>query len=215
MDLTGTLLGGAGPQAFWGFVLASVLMEITPGPNMVYLAVLTLSDGRRAGLAAVGGVALGLLLAGLASAMGVGAAVSASPLGWQILRWGGVCYLLWLAWDGWRGADEPPEHAAPGAGLARFFQRGLVTNLLNPKAFALYIAVLPGFLSPDRPVLPQAVGLSLVYVLIATLVHLTIVLAAGAARDVLANPRRMVPLRRFLSVLLAGVAVWLAVKTAA
>lgn len=209
------LLGGVEPAALWGFVLASVLMEITPGPNMAYLAILALGDGRRAGYAAVAGVALGLLVVGLASALGVGAAVAASPVAWQILRWGGVAYLLWLAWDGWRGADEASEHAAQGSSLGRFFRRGLLTNLLNPKAFALYVAVLPGFLSADHPVLPQAVGLSLVYVLIATAIHAGIVTAAGTARHALSDPQRMVRMRRILSLMLVGVAVWLAFKSAA
>ena len=92
---------------------------------------------------------------------------------------------------------------------------GFLTNLLNPKAFALYVAVLPGFLSPDHPVLPQAVGLSLVYVLIATAIHAGIVTAAGAARQALSDPRRLVSMRRILSLMLVGVAVWLAFKSAA
>lgn len=213
MDLIGAL-GGVDPAALGGFALASVLMEITPGPNMAYLAILALGDGRRAGYAAVAGVASGLLVVGLAAALGVGAAVSASPLAFQALRWGGVGYLLWLAWDGWREADEPPEHAARGSSLGRFFIRGLITNLLNPKAFAFYLAVLPGFVSLSHPVVPQAVGLSLIYVAIATAIHLGIVTAADASRRFLSDQRRRVTLRRVLSVMLAGVAVWLAVKTA-
>lgn len=213
MDL-GAAFGGVEPAALWGFALASVLMEVTPGPNMAYLAILALSDGRRAGYAAVAGVATGLLLVGLASALGVGAADSASPLTYQALRWGGFLYLLWLAWAGWSEADEAPEHAARGSSLGRFFARGLITNLLNPKAFALYVAVLPGFLSLDHPALPQAVRLSLLYVAIATAIHLAIVTAAAAARRFLSDARRRAILRRVLSVMLAGVAVWLAVKTA-
>ena len=163
MDLIQGLLGGVQPGALWGFVLASVLMEITPGPNMAYLAILALGDGRRAGYAAVAGVALGLLLVGLASALGVGAAVAASPLAWQILRWGGVAYLLWLAWDGWRGADEAPEHAAQGSSLGRFFGRGLLTNLLNPKVGAFYLAVIPQFLPEHAPHLLMGLLLALVH----------------------------------------------------
>lgn len=107
-------------------------MEIMPGPNMAYLTILARGDGRRAGYAAVAGVALGLLLVGLASAM-VGAAVAALLLAWQILRGAGVAYLLWLASDGGRGANEAPEHAARGSSLGRFFGRGLLTNLLNAR----------------------------------------------------------------------------------
>lgn len=214
MDLIAGVFAGIEPATLASFVLASMLMEITPGPNMAYLAILALSDGRRAGYAAVAGVATGLLLVGLAAALGIGAAVSASPLAYQTLRWGGVAYLLWLAWDGWTEADEASEHAAQGSSLGRFFRRGLVTNLLNPKAFAFYVAVLPGFMSLDRAPVPQAVGLSLLFVLIATTIHFGIVTAADASRRFLSDERRRVAMRRVLSVLLAFVALWLAMKTA-
>ncbi|MDP5307925.1 LysE family translocator [Paracoccus spongiarum] len=215
MDLIATIFGDLQPSLLGSFVLASVLMEITPGPNMAYLAILALSDGRGAGYAAVAGVATGLLVVGLTAALGVGAAVSASPLAYQTLRWGGVLYLLWLAWEGWRDADEASEHAAQGSSLGRFFGRGLITNLLNPKAFAFYIAVLPGFLALDRPVVPQAIGLSLLFVAIATTIHLGIVTLASASRRLLSDQRRRRAMRRVLSVLLAFVALWLAVRTAA
>lgn len=202
-------------EALAGFAFAATLMEITPGPNMGYLAIVALTDGRRAGYAAVAGVALGLTLVGLAAALGLGAAVAASPWLYQALRWGGVGYLLWLAWQGWRGADEAPEHAAHGSSLGRFFGRGLVTNLLNPKAFAFFLTMMPGFIDRAAPVAPQAVVLSLIYVAIATAVHLLIVTAADASGRLLANDRRQQAIRRVLALMLVGVAIWLAVKTAA
>ena len=138
-----------------GFMLTSALIEITPGPNMVYLAVVAATDGRRPGFAAVAGVALGLAVVGLITALGVAMAINASPVLFQTLRWAGVVYLLYLAWDGWRDAGDGVEHAALGSSLAKYFGRGLVTNLLNPKAAAFYIAVLPGFVSSGDPVLLQ------------------------------------------------------------
>lgn len=202
-------------EALAGFALAATLMEITPGPNMGYLAIVALTDGRRAGYAAVAGVALGLALVGLAAALGLGAVVTASPALYQALRWGGVGYLLWLAWQGWRGADEAPEHAAHGASLGRFLARGLVTNLLNPKAFAFFLTMMPGFIDMGAPVAPQAVALSLIYVAIATAVHLLIVTAADASGRLLASDRRQQAIRRVLALMLVGVAIWLAIKTAA
>lgn len=202
------------PGALAGFVIASLLMEITPGPNMAYLAIVALTDGRRAGYAAVAGVATGLALVGLAAALGLGALVAALPLAYHTLRWGGVAYLLWLAWQGWRDADEAPEHAAHGSSLGRFFARGLVTNLLNPKAFAFYLTMLPGFVDEGQPVAPQAITLTLIYVAVATVVHLAIVTAADGARMFLEHDTRRRFIRRTLSVLLVGVAVWLAIKTA-
>ena len=122
---------------------------------------------------------------------------------------------MWQAWDGWSEADEASEHAAQGSSVGRFFRRGLLTNLLNPKAFTLSIAVLPGFLLPDHQVLPQAFGLSLFSGLIATVIHAGIVTAAQTARHALSDPRRMVQMRHTLSLMLVGVAVWGAFKSPA
>ena len=87
---------------------------------------------------------------------------------YQMLRWAGVAYLLWLAWEGWHqsgapetaGAEDIPEDVT-------FFLRGLMTNLLNPKAALFYVAVLPGFVDETRPVIAQTVWLSVIFVLIA------------------------------------------------
>lgn len=196
-----------------GFAATSALIEITPGPNMAYLAVVAATEGRRPGYAAVAGVALGLLVVGLLAAAGLAAVIAASPVLFQTLRWGGVIYMLWLAVDGWRGASEPVGHAAPGSTLARYFRRGLVTNLLNPKAAVFYVAVLPAFVRPEGAVLAETVMLSVIYVAVATAIHFAIVTAAGAARRLLDNPRASLIVRRALALALAGVAVWFAVKT--
>jgi threonine/homoserine/homoserine lactone efflux protein len=82
------------------FALMSFVIELTPGPNMAYIAVLSAGQGRRAGYAATLGIALGLLVIGLAAAFGLAALISSSRLFYEVLRWGGVAYLLWLAWDG-------------------------------------------------------------------------------------------------------------------
>jgi threonine/homoserine/homoserine lactone efflux protein len=194
------------------FALTATAIELTPGPNMVWLAIVAATDGRRAGFAAVAGVALGLSVIGIAAAWGMAAVIAASPLAYQALRWAGVAYLLWLAWDGWRGADDPPEHAALGSTLARYFQRGLITNLLNPKAFLFYITVLPGFLSaPAR--LPDTLVLTAIYVAVATLIHAAIVTGAGTARDWLSHGTRAIMMRRALALALVGVALWVVWKT--
>ena len=201
---------GAGDLA--GFALTSALIELTPGPNMMYLALLAASEGRKVGYAAVAGVALGLGLVGLATALGVATLVLREPLAYQAVRWAGVAYLLWLAWDGWRGAGEAEQTVAPGSTLALFFRRGLITNLLNPKAAAFYVAVLPGFL-PAGAGPAEAVTLSAVYVAVATAIHLGIVTASGAARAFLQDEARATVVRRGLAVGLLGVAVWVVIKT--
>ena len=78
--------------------LTCFVIEVTPGPNMAYLAVLSAVKGRRAGYAATAGIALGLMIVGFATALGLAALISNSYLGYEVLRWGGVAYLFWLAW---------------------------------------------------------------------------------------------------------------------
>lgn len=196
------------------FAATCCVIELTPGPNMAYLAVLSTSKGRRAGLAATLGVALGLSLLGLAAAVGLTAIIAASRWLYEALRWGGSLYLLWLAWEGWRGEDETSSGNADLKGHgSKFFVRGLVTNLLNPKAGLFYVAVLPTFVDEMSPLVGQAVTLSAIYVAVATAIHSAIVLLADAARPWLEDGRCNAIVRRTLSVMLVGIAIWLFVAT--
>ena len=97
---------------------------------------------------------------------------------------------------------------------SRHFVRGLVTNLLNPKAALFYVTVLPEFLDTSKPLLGQTLVLSAVYVAVATLVHGAIVVLAGSLRPFLTDPRKEMIVRRTLSLLLALVALWFAWSTA-
>ncbi len=180
---------------------------------MAYLAALTMAEGRGAGLRAVAGVALGLALIGAAAAFGLTEVLTRSPIAWHALRWAGVAYLLWLAWEGWHGGGETSPGTARGGDL-RHFGRGLTTNLLNPKAALFYVALLPKFISPDAPALPQALALTALSVAVATTIHLAIVLLAAQAHRILNSPAQARTVRRLLALALVGVAVWFAASTA-
>src|SRR6185437_14167737 len=157
-------------SSLFAFALTSALIELTPGPNMGYLAVLAASAGRRAGLAATAGVAAGLLSAGIASSLGLVAIVATSSLLYEILRWGGAFYLLWLAWEGWRDAPGDAGKPVDMRSHKAFFLRGFITNLLNPKAGIFYLSVFPAFIDESRPLLAQTAILLVVYVTIATVI---------------------------------------------
>jgi threonine/homoserine/homoserine lactone efflux protein len=203
-------------QGFWdslpentaAFLLASLFLELTPGPNMTWLALLSASHGRKAGFQAVGGVGLGLALIGLVAAFGMAAIISETPWIYEGLRWGGILFLLYLAYDGWRGEAGDGEQPAD----LRHFWRGLMANLLNPKAAVFYIAVLPGFVGPQAG-LGDTLILTGFYVAIATAIHGGIVLLAGLAQPILKDPVREQWSRRIFSVLLALVALWFAWST--
>ncbi len=196
------------------FIATVLVIEATPGPNMGWLAIVSASEGRKSGLAAVAGVGLGLLLIGLAAAAGLGALVLASPLLFQGLRFAGAAYLLWLAYNAWRDAGEPSPkaHGGEALNLGKHFRRGLIVNLLNPKAAVFYVAILPGFTDTAAPVAPQVFTLTLVYVALATLVHAGLVMFAANASAFLEDPVRMRRTRRALAVLIAVIAVWFLVS---
>ncbi len=194
------------------FAGTSLLIELTPGPNMAYLAMIAATEGRKPGFAAVAGVALGLAIFGVAAAVGLAALIAGSSMIYQVLRWCGVAYLLWLAWGTWRGDEAAEDADASGASMGTYFRRGLVTNLLNPKAAVFYVTVLPGFLSADAGI-SDTLALSAVYVGVATLVHAGLVAAAGTAQSWLGDQHRVVVVRRGMALGLVAVAMWLLWKT--
>ncbi len=195
------------------FVLTSFAIELTPGPNMAYLAVLSVDRGRAAGLAAVAGVALGLLVLGLLAGFGLGGIISETRWLYETLRWGGVAYLVWLAWDSYRDAQRPVEERPEGENLAGFFRRGLVTNLLNPKAAMFYVTVLPNFVYGSAPAGQQSLVLTLAYVAVAAVIHVGIAVAGGSLQPLLTSSRWRGRLGIFFAIVLVSVAIWLAATT--
>lgn len=210
------MAGMDGVNPLFAFALTSLIIEITPGPNMTYLAALSLSSGVRTGFAAVAGIAIGLATYGVIAALGLAAVIDGSPLLYGLLRWGGVAYLLWLAWEAWSSERETAPEATDGPhGEPRLaFRRGLITNLLNPKAAVFYVAVLPEFIQPDGgSVTSQTLALSLIYVAVATAIHCCIVALAGMLQSKFATPESRRTVRRLLALALVAIAIWFALTT--
>ncbi len=196
-------------QTVLSFLVTALILELTPGPNMAWLALLSATAGRGAGLAAVAGITLGLAVQALLTALGVAAAIAAWPWLYQVLHLAGVGYLLWLGWESWRDAGTPAHHL-PGGGETGTdgFRRGLISNILNPKAAVFFVTVLPGFLRPGDGT-AETLTLSALYLAVATLVHGGLVAAAGGAQGLLADPAVSVRMHRVQAFAMAGVALWL------
>lgn len=191
------------------FAVTSTIIEVTPGPNMAYLAVLALSAGRRAGLVAVAGIALGLLCIGVAASAGLATVLSNSRIAYESLRWGGAIYLLWLAWEGWRDAPQDGFDSTEKRTPAKFFIKGLITNLLNPKAAIFYVMVFPSFIDDRQPLPGQTAILLGIYVTIASAIHVSVVMLADwVGAFTIQASRGATLLRKFLAILLALIAVW-------
>lgn len=191
-----------------GFAFAVLLVEITPGPNMAWLVSLTLAEGRRAGLMATAGVAIGLALNAALSSLGLSALLVNFP---TIGTWVGVgagLMMLWLAWRGWQATTDSSSAAVAGQTPHHVLWAVVAINLLNAKAALFFLTVVPRFLSgPDAP-LREILLLGVISVCVATAVHLALVFGAGRLRHVLTRPDRMQPVRRALALGMVGVAGW-------
>jgi threonine/homoserine/homoserine lactone efflux protein len=193
------------------FVLTSLIIEMTPGPNMAYLAVVSASRGRLAGFAAVLDVALGLAFLGIAVGLGGGSLVLSNRVIYESLRWAGVLYLCWLAFDSWREARQPIATVPVSRSYFIHFRRGFVANLLNPKAALFFIAVLPEFILGPASANELAILVS-IYVGVATLVHGLIVVLASGLQAFLAAPQRREIAGNIFAILLLAIAIWLFVS---
>lgn len=198
---------GIDPAVVPAFILAMALVELTPGPNLAYLALLSAGRGWRAGLQAVAGITVGLSAYLLITLFGLTRTPLHSATGLNLLRWAGIAYLLWLAWDSVRGSADFRPGPIPAHGL---FVRGLLANLLNAKAAIFYLALLPTFINPAAgPVGVQILIFGAGHILISLMVHsATVFGAAGLASGL--GPRSAGALRLALAGGLVAAALWLA-----
>ncbi len=190
----------------WSFLVTSILIELTPGPNMTWLAVLGAARGRKIALAAVAGICLGLSIAGLVAGVGITAILTQWPVLFQALRWVGTFYLFYLAWEAWTTADGHDKPAA--SGIAKAFRQGLISNVLNPKAYLFYAAMLPQFITGSMSVSVEVSMLTAIYVAVATVIHSGIAVLSGSLASFLETSPKAVTIRKTLAVLIAIAAIW-------
>lgn len=138
---------GLDPASVAAFLGAGVLLNLTPGADVMFATASGLSGGKRNGAAAALGVSFGALVHTVLAALGLSALLMASPLAYDAVRWAGAAYLLFLAVKAWRAG--PPEARRGAAQLRRAVGRGFLTNVLNPKTALFIFALLPQFTAPD------------------------------------------------------------------
>ncbi len=142
------------PWTLAAFVPAALALNMTPGADMVFCAAQGIKSGPRAAWSASAGIAVGGLIHVLVAGAGLSALLMRWPFAFDVIRWLGVAYLLWLAV---RAVRRPvPQDIAMGQGQQRAFLSGLLVNLTNPKVILFVLAFIPQFVSPDAgPVLLQ------------------------------------------------------------
>lgn len=198
------------------FAAIALGMVLTPGPNMVYLVSRSISQGPKAGMISLGGVALGFVVYMLCAAFGITALVLAVPYAYDALRLAGAAYLFWLAWQAIRPGGRSPfqVHELPKDRPRKLFGMGLFTSLLNPKIAVFYLSLLPQFIDPQGgSVLTQSLVLGMTQIFISVSVNAIIALTAGSIALFLAgNPGWLMVQRWLMGTVLAGLAVRMATE---
>ena len=201
-------------ENFLLFVVASVLLVLTPGPNLLYLVSRTLCQGRVAGLVSMAGTTTGFFAHILAASLGLSAVFLAVPVAYDALRWAGAAYLVYLAWDSVRAGSGGlfAPRTLPPAAPAKLYRMGLLTSILNPKVALFYLALFPQFIDPTRgSVLGQSLVLGVTQIVIALIGDTMFVLAAALIARWLATRPLWAAAQRWV---LAGVFVAIAAKLA-
>ncbi|MFJ5901875.1 LysE family translocator [Streptomyces sp. NPDC093064] len=197
------------------FLVAALLLCVSPGPDMMFLVAMGGRGGPRTGLLAALGVGCGALVHVFAAMLGLSALFLALPTLYYALRWIGAVYLLYLAVKAFRdrspiGADEGEAGCGGGPSRWRAFGQGALTNLLNPKVILFNVAFLPQFVRPALGHVPlQFLILGLTLVLIGLAVDMTVGLLSGRLAAVLRRSNRVA---RGLNIFSGSVFTGLAVR---
>ncbi|MDT7514240.1 LysE family translocator [Rhodoferax mekongensis] len=194
-------------QQFLIFAAAALLMAVTPGPNMIYLISRSLCQGRRAGVMSWCGVVLGFSVHMLCASVGLTALFMAVPMGYELLKFAGALYLIWLAWQAVRPGARSPFEAKelPPQPPHTLFVMGLLTSVLNPKVAIFYLSVLPQFITPNSgSVLVQSLMLGSMQVFIGSSVNLMVTLSAAAMASWFAQHRLWLAVQRYVMGLVLG-----------
>jgi threonine/homoserine/homoserine lactone efflux protein len=183
------------------FLVTSLIIVATPGAGVLYTLAASLSQGSRASIVAAFGCTLGIIPHMTAAILGVAALLHASALAFQTLKYLGVAYLLYMAWNTLReqgvlGVETATDVAARSA--RQVIVSGILINILNPKLSIFFLAFLPQFVHVDEPhALSRMAGLSAVFMLLTFIIFVGYGLFAAALRtQIMARPRVLTWMRR-------------------
>ncbi|WP_020659262.1 LysE family translocator [Amycolatopsis benzoatilytica] len=196
------------------FVLTCLAIVVAPGPSLAVIVNRALRSGRVAGYATVAGNTTGLVFWAAASALGLTALVRASEVAFVVLKVVGAAYLCWLGFQSLRrsrvrSAQPDAPEAAP-AGVFAAFRAGLIANVSNPKAAALYLALLPQFIPAHSAVLGATMTLAGVQMVISAAWYSVVVTLVSAVRRLLSRPPVRARLDQLSGVVLIGLGLRMA-----
>lgn len=195
------------------FLLASLGLLLIPGPSVLYITARSAAQGRRAGLASVGGVELASLTHAVAAAVGLSALLLASALAFSVVKYLGAAYLIYLGVRTLLARDMENVALAPAPRrLSRLFTQGFLVNLLNPKTALWFYAFLPQFVDPARGAVPgQVLLFGILFVLLASCTDSCYALIGATLGRLLASKARVRRGQRYVT---GGIYIALGVSAA-
>ena len=176
-------------STFLYFLIASMLLTIAPGPDIMYLLAKSLADGARSGISLALGLTTGLIFHTSLVIIGVAAIIQQSPLAFAILKYAGAAYLLYLAWGAFHAQGNLKLNAVNKSGsYFKLYRRGVIMNVLNPKVLLFFLAFLPQFvdLNSDSVSL-QIAFLGFIFGLQTLVIFSLVAICAGKVRDYILN----------------------------
>jgi threonine/homoserine/homoserine lactone efflux protein len=182
------------------FLVASLILAVSPGPGVFYIVTRSLLQGRRHGLASVAGVTLGNLGNAIGASIGLAALFAVSSVAFTVVKYAGAAYLVYLGIQALRAPRAPSLSEAPQpASLWPIFRDGFVVALLNPKTAIFFAAFLPQFMSGEAAAALQGIALGALFVAIAAVTDSIYALAASAVAPALAQTRGLRVLGRYVT----------------
>jgi homoserine/homoserine lactone efflux protein len=195
------------PELFLAFLLITLVLIVTPGPIVTLVIATGATQGPRAALVTVLGTTVGNALLVGAIAFGLTWVFKSSVVLFEMIRWVGAAYLIWLGIQAWRHAGRAAD-GLPPPGKVHFW-RGFLVALSNPKTLAFFTAFLPQFVDPRLPAEFQLVVMCAVSVLMAAISDALWAVAAGLGRAWFMKPARARLLGRLSGTVLIGGGIWL------
>ena len=163
------------------FIAAGLLLNITPGPDLLFIIGRSMSQGRAAGIVSALGIGAGCLFHITTAALGLSALMLALPFAYDLVRFAGAAYLVYLGLRALVSRQNALEvRAVERTSLGKIFRQGVITNILNPKVALFFLAFLPQFANPvNGPLAPQILLLGLIFTFNGTLVCVAVAMAAS------------------------------------
>jgi len=197
------------------FILAALILVISPGPNMIYLISKSITQGKKSGFISLAGVVCGFLFHIIMVSFGLTAVLLAVPLAYTVLKTLGTVYLLYLAYQAIKpksrnifDVDKNGAHDSP----KKLFTIGFLTNVLNPKVAVFYLSFFPQFIKPEYgSILTQSLELGIIQVLISFSINFIIVLTAAKVAVFFSNNPVWIKVQKWF---MASVLTYLAIKMA-